>query len=83
MWRKYRCKRLPMGVANSPYIFQQKTNDLFHGFYFIHEYIDDLLILTKVDWTYHIKKLEFTLNKLNEKLLKCNIEKSFFRQTKM
>ena len=29
---KYGYKRLPMGVANSPDIFQQKMNDLFHGF---------------------------------------------------
>ena len=28
-------------------------------------------------------KLESTLNKLKEKGLKCNIEKSFFRQTEM
>ena len=31
-WGKYRYKFLPMGVANSPYIFQQKMNDLFYGF---------------------------------------------------
>ena len=31
-WGKYRYKRLPMGVANSPDIIQQKMNDLFHGF---------------------------------------------------
>ena len=29
---KYRYKRLPMGVSNSPCIFQQKINDLFHEF---------------------------------------------------
>ena len=34
---KYRYKRLLMGVSNSPEIFQQKTNYLFHGFEFIHE----------------------------------------------
>ena len=44
---KYRYKCLPMGVQNSPDIFQQKMNDLFHGFEFIRAYIDDLLILTK------------------------------------
>ena len=59
-----------MGVANSPDIFHQKMNDLFHGFYFIHAYIDDILILTKVDWTYNIQKLELTLDKLKEKILK-------------
>ena len=34
-WGKYRYKRLPMRVANSPDIFQQKMNDLFHAFEFI------------------------------------------------
>ena len=31
-WGKYQYKHLPMGVANSSAIFQQKMNDLFHGF---------------------------------------------------
>ena len=31
-WGKYRYKRVPMGVANLPENFLQKTNDLFHGF---------------------------------------------------
>ena len=82
-WGKYRYKRLPMGVANSTYVFQKKMNDLFHGFEFIRACIDDLLILTRGDWTYHIQKLESTLTKLNEKGLKFNIENYFFRQTKM
>ena len=46
-------------------------------------YIDDLLFLTKRNWKDHIKKLFLTLNKLKEKGLKCNIERSFFRQTEM
>ena len=41
---KYQYKRLTMGVANSPEIFQQKINDLFHGFEFKLAYIDNLLI---------------------------------------
>ena len=55
-WGKYRYKRLTMGVANSPDIFQQKMNDLFHGFEFIRAYIDDMLILTKGYCTDHIQK---------------------------
>ena len=43
-WVKYWYKYLPMEVANSPDIFQQKMNDLFHGFEFICAYIDDLLV---------------------------------------
>ena len=58
-------------------------NGLFHGFGFIRAYIYDLLILTKVDWIYHVQKLELILNKLKEKGLKRNIENSFFGKTKM
>ena len=72
-----------MGVANSPDIFQQKMNDLFHGFEFICAYIYKILILTKVYWTDHVQKIELTLNKLKGKGLICNIEKSFFRQSEM
>ena len=54
---KYHYKRLPVGVANSPEILQQKINDLFHGFEFICAYIYKLLIITAVDWTYHVQKL--------------------------
>ena len=46
-----------MVVANSPYIYQQKMNDLFHGFEFIRAYMDHLLILTKGGWTDHVQKL--------------------------
>ena len=53
-WGKYRYKRLPTGVTNSPDIFQQKMKDLFHEFEFIRAYMDELLILTKGDFTYHI-----------------------------
>ena len=58
-------------------------NDLFHGFKFICAYIYKLLVLTGVDWTYNVHKLELMINKLKEKGLKYNIERSFFRQTKM
>ena len=31
-WGKYSYKHLPMGIDNYPKHFQQKMNDLFHGF---------------------------------------------------
>ena len=46
-WGEYCYTRLPTVVANSPDIFQQKMNNLFHGFGFIRAYIYELLILTK------------------------------------
>ena len=82
-WEKYCYKRLPMGGANYPDIFRQKMNGLFHVFGFIRAYIYHLLILTKVDCTDHVQKLEIILNKLKEKVLKCNMETYFFGKTKM
>ena len=80
---KYRYKHLPLVIYNSPDILQQKMNDLFHAFTFIRACIENLLILKKGDWTDHAHKQEFTPNKMNGKGLKCNIEISFFGQTKM
>ena len=56
-WWKYWYKRLPMGVANSPDIFQQKMNGLFHIFEFICSCIDELLVLTKGYWADDEQKL--------------------------
>ena len=72
-----------MGVANSADIFQHKINDLFHGLEFICAYIYVFWVLTKLDWTDHVQKLELRLNKLKEKVLKFNIGESFFGQTEM
>ena len=56
-----------MGFAKSPDIFQLKTNYSFHGFEFICSYRYSLLVLEQEDWTEYEQKLEFTLNKLQEK----------------
>ena len=56
-----------MGINNSPDIFQQMINDLFYRFEFIRAYMDEFLTLKKVYWTYHVQKLELTLDKHKEK----------------
>ena len=66
-----------------PRHLQWNMNDLIHGFELIRSYIEEILILTKGDWTYHVQKLELTLNKMKEKGIKCNIEHYFFGKTKM
>ena len=76
-WGKYRYKRLPIGVSNSPEISQQKTKYLFQGFEFIRACIDGLLILTNGDWKDHVHKLELTLNEPKEMRLRC-VLKSFY-----
>jgi hypothetical protein len=43
-WGKYRYKRLPMGIKNSPDIFQAVINDLLGDLEFVQVYLDDILI---------------------------------------
>ena len=73
-WGKYWYKRLPMGVSNSPDIFQEKMNEMFRGLEFIRAYIDGLVIITKGDWSDNLEKLELTLQKLKDNGLKCNMK---------
>ena len=72
-WVKYWYKRLPMGVSNPSDTFQDKMNKMFRGFEFIRAYIDELLIITKGDWSNHLEKLEQTLQKLKDNGPKCKI----------
>ena len=82
-WGRYKYKRQTMGVCNSPDIFQEKMNEMFRGIEFIRAYIDDILIITKGDWSDHLNKLELVLTYLKENGLNCNIEGSFFGQTEV
>ena len=59
---KYHYKRILMGISNSPDIFQQKMNGLFHGLEFICAYIDNVLVSTKGNRKNHVQKLELTLS---------------------
>ena len=77
-WGKYSYKRLPMGLCNSPDIFQEKISELMWGLDFICTYIDDLLVITKGTWMDHLEKLETVLNHLQQAGLKVNLCKSFF-----
>ena len=72
-----------MGVCNSLDIFQEKMNEMFVEIEFSRAYIDDLLVNTKFDWSDHLDKLELVIKKLGANGLKCNIERSYFRQTEM
>ena len=77
-WGKYQYKRLPMGLANSPDIFQEKMNSLFNELSYVRAYIDDLLVLTKGSYEDHLKKVEVVLARLENAGLQVNAEKSFF-----
>ena len=75
---KYEYQRIPMGLCNSPDIFQEKMNELFEGLDFVRAYIDDLLCLTKGTFEDHLEKLERVFVRLQQAGLKVNAKKSFF-----
>ena len=83
-WGKYEYLRLPMGLCNSPDIFQEKMSELMQGLDFARAYLDDLLIIsTEQGFDKHLDKLEQVLNRLAEAGLKINASKSFFGRTSL
>jgi transposase InsO family protein len=77
-WGKYEYQRLPMGLCNSPDIFQEKMNDLLDGLDTVRVYIDDILHVTKGTWQDHLEGLEEVFRRLQEAGLKVNAKKSNF-----
>ena len=77
-WGKYSYKRLPMGVAGSPDIFQSKMSELMAALEFVRTYLDDLLIISKASLSDHLEKLRMVFTRLREARLKVNADKSKF-----
>jgi transposase InsO family protein len=80
---KYEYQRLPMGLCNSPDIFQEKISHLMQGLEFVRAYIDDVLLTSSGDWNDHIHKLDQVLNRISRVGLKINALKSFFGKTEI
>ena len=70
--------RLPMGVACSPDIFQERMSGLMQQLEYVRVYIDDLLILTNSTFDEHLLKLQVVLHRLQKAGLKVNANKSTF-----
>jgi hypothetical protein len=77
-WGKYEYQRLPMGLCNSPDIFQEKMGTLMEDLEYVRAYIDDLLITTNGSFEDHMTKTSAVLAKLRQAGLKVNVTKSFF-----
>jgi len=75
---KYEYQAIPMGLCNSPDIFQEKMSKLMVGLAFVWTYIDDLLCLTKGTFCDQLEKVELVLQRLQKAGLKVNVTKSFF-----
>ena len=82
-WGKYEYLHLPMGLCNSPDIFQEKMSDLMAGLEFVRVYLDDILAITKGTFDDHLEKLEQLLNRVSAAGLKVNGKKSFFARSEL
>ena len=58
---KYSYKRLPMGIAGSPDIFQGKMLELMETLEYVRAYLDGLLSIPKLSLEDHLEKLEEVL----------------------
>ena len=77
-WGKYKYKRLPMGVAGSPDIFQAKMSSLMAGLEFVRVYLDDCLVISTTTFQDHLAKLSQCLQRISDAGLRINAEKSYF-----
>ena len=77
-WGKYEYQRLPMGLCNSPDIFQEKMSELLAGLDTVRVYIDDILHIAKGSLNDHLETLDKILNRLQSVGLKVNFNKSSF-----
>ena len=69
-WGKYSYKRLPMGIAGSPDIFQAEMMKLMESLEYVRAYIDDLLCISRESFDDHLDKLEEVLRQLRDAGLK-------------
>ena len=77
-WAKYKWLRLPMGIINSPDIFQSIVSDLLGDLEFAKAYIDDILITSNGSYEDHMKKLDEVLQRLEAAGFRANVRKCFF-----
>ena len=82
---KYSYKRLPMGLALAPDIFQSIMTEMFCDLDYVLVYIDDILILQRKNKTEdnHLIKIETVLSRLENKGFRANLRKSFFMQKRI
>ena len=80
---KFEYQRLPMGLCNSPDIFQEKVSELMMGLDFIRAYLDDVLTITSSTFADHLEKLELVLQRIYKAGLKVHARKSFFARSEL
>ena len=82
-WGKYRYRKLPMGIKNSPDIFQEIMNNIFHDLEFTSVYLDDILIISNGSFDDHLQKLKTVLERLEKHNFRANLRKCFFLEDEL
>ena len=77
-WGSYEYQCLPMGLCNSPNIFQEYMFELFSDLEYVQVYINDLLVMSCSTFKEHLEWLEKVLLQLSEVGLKVNANKLHF-----
>ncbi len=77
-WGKCSYKRLPMSIAGSPDIFQEKMSELMKILEYVRAFLDDLLCISKLSLEDHLEKLEEVLRQICNAGLKVNAAKLTF-----
>jgi hypothetical protein len=77
-WGKYRYRKLPMGIASAPDIFQSIMDELLGDLEFVRVYIDDIIIVSDGALEDHIDKLSQVLTRLEMAEFRANVRKCFF-----
>jgi hypothetical protein len=81
-WGKYAYRRLAMGIACAPDIFQSIMMEILGDLDYVLVYVNDILIIQRENETEqdHLDKVKTVLQRLQEKGFRANLRKSFFMQ---
>ncbi len=82
-WGKYQYLHLPMGITNSPDIFQAIMMDVLGNLEYVRTYINDILITTSGTFKDHLKKLNKVLQQLEATGFRANVRKCFFAKAQL
>ena len=82
-WGKYQYLRLPMGIKNSPDIFQAIMQELLGDLDFARAYIDDILIVSNGTYEEHLEQINQVLKRLESAGFRANVRKCSFATTEL
>ena len=75
-WAKYEYPKLSTVLCNNSDIFQKKMSELMADLEFCRKYIDDILIISRENYDWHLEHLEQALTWLSEAGPKNIVSKS-------